>query len=72
MNRKSDPSAFDPRQTAARLTGDLISVREKIVTLAGPHLAEATAFLDRVLRRMDRHPSKKSPQLGPLQSWQDT
>jgi pyruvate kinase len=34
MNRKPDPSAFDPRQTAARLTGDLISVREKIVTLA--------------------------------------
>ncbi len=34
-------------------------------------MAGATAFLDRVLRRMDRHQSKKSPQLGPLQSWQD-
>jgi pyruvate kinase len=35
----------------------------------GPHLAEAVAFLGRVLSRMDRHQSKKAPHLAPLGSW---
>jgi pyruvate kinase len=37
----------------------------------GPHLAQAVLFLDQILRRMDRHQSKKSARLSPLQSWQD-
>jgi pyruvate kinase len=44
---------------------------ECVMLNKGPHLAEAVAFLDRVLRRMDRHQAKKSARLGPLQSWQE-
>ena len=35
----------------------------------GPHLAEAVAFLDGILRRMDRHQAKKSARLSALGSW---
>ncbi|WP_421693625.1 pyruvate kinase [Aestuariivirga sp.] len=56
----------------AETTDAAMGQRAECVMLnKGPHLAGATAFLDRVLRRMDRHQSKKSPQLGPLRSWQD-
>ncbi len=37
----------------------------------GRFAVEAVRFLDQVLRRMDRHFSKKSPLLGPLKAWQD-
>ncbi len=43
---------------------------ECVMLNKGQHLAKAVAFLDDVLRRMDRHQSKKRPRLAPLQSWQ--
>ncbi|WP_425050110.1 pyruvate kinase [Psychromarinibacter sp. S121] len=42
---------------------------EAVMLNKGPFAAEAVAFLDRVLRRMDRHQSKKSPRLAPLRAW---
>jgi len=44
---------------------------ECVMLNKGPHQVEAIAFLDEVLRRMDRHQHKKSPRLGPLQSWSE-
>lgn len=35
----------------------------------GPHQVEAVAFLDEVLRGMDRHMAKKSPVMGALKLW---
>jgi pyruvate kinase len=54
----------------AETTDAAMSQRAECVMLnKGPYLAMAVAFLDRILRRMDRHQAKKSPRLGPLQSW---
>lgn len=67
-----DSMVKDGTPSRAETTDAAMGQRAECVMLnKGPHLAEATAFLDRVLRRMDRHQSKKSPRLGPLQSWQD-
>ena len=55
----------------AEVTDAAMSQRAECVMLnKGPHLAKAVAFLDGILRRMDRHQSKKTAQLGPLMSWQ--
>jgi pyruvate kinase len=35
----------------------------------GPYLAEGVAVLDNVLRRMEAHMTKKSPQLRALSAW---
>ena len=44
---------------------------ECVMLNKGPHQVEAIAFLDDVLRRMDRHQHKKSARLGPLGSWSE-
>jgi pyruvate kinase len=60
------------KASRAEVTDAAMSQRAECVMLnKGPHLAEAVEFLDRVLRRMDRHQLKKTAQLGPLMSWQD-
>ncbi len=56
----------------AEVTDAAMSQRAECVMLnKGPHLAKAVGFLDDILRRMDRHQTKKTAQLGPLMSWQD-
>ena len=63
----------DGTASRAETTDAAMGQRAECVMLnKGPHLAEAVAFLDRILRKMDRHQSKKSAQLAPLQSWQDS
>ena len=63
----------DGTASRAETTDAAMGQRAECVMLnKGPHLVEAVAFLDRILRRMDRHQSKKSAELGPLQSWQDS
>jgi pyruvate kinase len=42
---------------------------ECVMLNKGPHQVEAIAFLDDVLRRMDRHQHKKAARLAPLGSW---
>jgi len=42
---------------------------ECVMVNKGPHQVEAIAFLDDVLRRMDRHQHKKAARLAPLGSW---
>ena len=67
-----DSMVHDGAPTRAETTDAAMSQRAECVMLnKGPHLAKAVAFLDRVLHRMDRHQSKKSPLLGPLKSWQE-
>jgi pyruvate kinase len=67
-----DNMVKDGTPSRAETTDAAMGQRAECVMLnKGPHLVEATAFLDRVLRRMDRHQVKKSPHLGPLQSWQE-
>ncbi len=67
-----DNMVKDGAPSRAETTDAAMGQRAECVMLnKGPYLAEATAFLDRVLRRMDRHQTKKSPHLGPLQSWQE-
>jgi pyruvate kinase len=56
----------------AETTDAAMGQRAECVMLnKGPHLREAVGFLDRVLRRMDRHQHKKSARLGELRSWQE-
>ncbi|WP_290542844.1 pyruvate kinase [Aestuariivirga sp.] len=56
--------------TRAETTDAAMGQRAECVMLnKGPHLAEAVAFLDGVLRRMDRHQMKKSARLAALGSW---
>lgn len=56
--------------TRAETTDAAMGQRAECVMLnKGPHLAEAVAFLDGVLRRMDRHQLKKSARLAALGSW---
>lgn len=56
--------------TRAETTDAAMSQRAECVMLnKGPYLAEAVSFLDGVLRRMDRHQSKKRARLRALQSW---
>lgn len=56
--------------TRAETTDAAMGQRAECVMLnKGPHLAEAVAFLDGILRRMDRHQAKKSARLSALGSW---
>lgn len=56
--------------TRAETTDAAMAQRAECVMLnKGPHLVEAVGFLDDILRRMDRHQSKKSARLAPLRSW---
>jgi pyruvate kinase len=58
--------------TRAEATDAAMSQRAECVMLnKGPYLVEAVAFLKDVLRRMDRHYSKKTARFGPLQSWKN-
>jgi pyruvate kinase len=55
----------------AETTDAAMGQRAECVMLnKGPYLAEAVAFLDQILRRMDRHQMKKTARLGALRSWQ--
>jgi pyruvate kinase len=63
----------DGSASRAETTDAAMGQRAECVMLnKGPHLAQAVLFLDQILRRMDRHQSKKSSHLAPLQSWQDS
>ena len=65
-----DALVSDGMPTRAEATDAAMSQRAECVMLnKGPFLPEAVAFLADVLRRMDRHQSKKSPSFGPLGSW---
>ena len=56
----------------AEATDAAMGQRAECVMLnKGAYLPEAVAFLARILRRMDRHQSKKSARLGPLGSWRE-
>jgi pyruvate kinase len=58
--------------TRAEATDAAMSQRAECVMLnKGPHLDEAIVFLRDVLTRMDRHQSKMSARLGPLNSWRE-
>jgi pyruvate kinase len=55
----------------AETTDAAMAQRAECVMLnKGPHIAKGVRFLEDVLRRMDRHQTKKTPRLGPLGSWQ--
>ncbi|MBL8908610.1 MAG: pyruvate kinase [Rhizobiales bacterium] len=65
-----DTMVRDGIATRAEATDAAMGQRAECVMLnKGPHLVEAVAFLDEVLRRMDRHQIKKTARLTPLQSW---
>lgn len=65
-----DNMVRDGIATRAEATDAAMSQRAECVMLnKGPHLVEAVAFLDEILRRMDRHQMKKTARLTPLQSW---
>ena len=54
----------------AEVTDAAMAQRAECVMLnKGPFIVEAVRFLDNVLRRMDRHQSKKSARLMPLELW---
>jgi pyruvate kinase len=56
--------------TRAETTDAAMGQRAECVMLnKGPHIVEAVAFLDGILRRMDRHQTKKSAKLGALGAW---
>lgn len=56
--------------TRSEATDAASSQRADCVMLnKGTHQVEAVAFLDQVLRRMDRHMAKKSPVMGALSLW---
>lgn len=60
----------DGQATRAEVTDAAMSQRAECVMLnKGPHAAEAVAFLRGILKRMDRHQTKKSARLGPLRVW---
>ena len=66
-----DSLVKDGTASRAETTDAAMGQRAECVMLnKGPHLAEAVIFLNQILHRMDRHQSKKSARLGPLQSWQ--
>jgi pyruvate kinase len=67
-----DNFVTDGVPTRAEATDAAMSQRAECVMLnKGPYLVDAVTFLKDILRRMDRHQSKKSARLGPLQSWRD-
>lgn len=60
----------DGMASRAETTDAAMGQRAECVMLnKGPHLVKAVEFLDRILRRMDRHQTKKTAQLAPLKSW---
>lgn len=60
----------DGAATRAETTDAAMSQRAECVMLnKGPHIVEAVAFLDGILRRMDRHQAKKAARLPALGSW---
>ncbi len=59
--------------TRAETTDAAMGQRAECVMLnKGRYQAEGLAFLGQVLLRMDRHQTKKTAQLSPLMSWQDS
>jgi pyruvate kinase len=67
-----DSMVKDGTASRAETTDAAMGQRAECVMLnKGPFLAEAVAFLDGILHRMDRHQTKKRAQLGPLNSWRD-
>lgn len=64
--------AKEGHASRAEATDAAMGQRAEVVMLnKGPYAVEAVAFLARVLRRMDRHQSKKSPRLAPLRAWRE-
>jgi len=62
--------AKDGLPTRAEVTDAAMGSRAECVMLnKGPHIEEAVSALDDILRRMDEHQSKKTPQLRALRSW---
>ncbi|HWI15300.1 MAG TPA: pyruvate kinase [Burkholderiales bacterium] len=58
------------RPARAEATDAAMSQRAECVMLnKGPYLVKGVRFLEDVLRRMDRHQSKKSPRLTALHAW---
>jgi pyruvate kinase len=58
------------RPSRAETTDAAMAQRAECVMLnKGPHLAEAVSVMADVLRRMDRHQTKKTARLGALASW---
>lgn len=58
------------RPSRAETTDAAMAQRAECVMLnKGPHLAEAVRVMADVLRRMDRHQTKKTARLGALASW---
>ncbi len=54
----------------AEVTDAVMAQRAECVMLnKGPFIVEAVRFLENLLRRMDRHQSKKSARLAPLELW---
>lgn len=65
-----DGLAKDGLPTRAEVTDAAMGSRAECVMLnKGPHIEEAVAALDDILRRMDEHQSKKTSQLRALRSW---
>jgi pyruvate kinase len=65
-----DTLVSEGRPSRAEATDAAMAQRAECVMLnKGPFLPEGIAFLADVLRRMDRHQSKKTALLGQLQSW---
>ena len=60
----------DGAPARADATDAAMAQRAECVMLnKGPHIVEGVRFLDDVLRRMDRHQTKKTARLGPLRWW---
>jgi pyruvate kinase len=60
----------DGAPSRAEATDAAMAQRAECVMLnKGPFIVEGVRFLDDVLRRMDRHQSKKTARLSPLRSW---
>jgi pyruvate kinase len=67
-----DNMVKDGTASRAETTDAAMGQRAECVMLnKGPFLAEAVAFLDGILHRMDRHQTKKRPHLAPLNSWRE-
>lgn len=67
-----DNMVKDGVASRAEATDAAMGQRAECVMLnKGPFLPEAVAFLDGILRRMDRHQLKKRSQLAPLSSWRE-
>ena len=62
--------AKDGQASRAEVTDAAMSQRAECVMLnKGPHILPTVTFLRDILRRMDRHHTKKADRLGPLHLW---